>query len=135
MYLSCCVVLQVVLSCLCNPPKPGDASYDLFQQERSAEFASLARRAALVSDAFNSLPNMSVVPTKAAMYSFPQVGMGSCTASSAAIHSRCNLCLALPVLQLSVSLGGLLQQNLPLFLPAPIGHIFAAGCWQLYKVC
>eukprot|EP00775_Hariotina_reticulata_P003552 gene3552-3821_t len=77
---------QVVLSCLCNPPKPGDASYDLFQQERATEFASLARRAALVSDAFNSLPNMSVVPTKAAMYSFPQVHLppGALAAAAAA---------------------------------------------------
>jgi hypothetical protein len=74
--LLCSFVVQVVLSCLCNPPQPGDPSFELFQQERALEFASLARRAALASDAFNSLPNMSVVPTKAAMYSFPQVRLG-----------------------------------------------------------
>jgi aspartate/methionine/tyrosine aminotransferase len=68
------------VSVLCNPPQPGDPSYELFQQERSAEFASLQRRAKLVSDAFNSLPNMSVVPTQAAMYAFPEVRMcrGGC---------------------------------------------------------
>lgn len=66
---------QVVVSVLCNPPKPGDPSYDLWQKERSDELASLRRRAHLVSSAFNSLPNMSVVPTEAAMYSFPQVHM------------------------------------------------------------
>lgn len=66
---------QVVTSVLCNPPKPGDPSYELFTKERSDEFASLQRRAALVSTAFNSLPNMSVVPTAAAMYAFPEVHM------------------------------------------------------------
>jgi hypothetical protein len=64
---------QVVVSTLCNPPKPGDPSYELFAKERADELASLRRRANLVSSAFNSLPNMSVVPTEAAMYSFPQV--------------------------------------------------------------
>lgn len=63
---------QVVVSVLCNPPKPGDPSYATWQQERSDELASLARRADLVSSAFNGLPNMTVVPTEAAMYSFPQ---------------------------------------------------------------
>jgi aspartate/methionine/tyrosine aminotransferase len=63
----------VVVSVLCNPPQPGDPSYELFEKERSDEFASLQRRAKLVSDAFNSLPNMSVVPTAAAMYAFPEV--------------------------------------------------------------
>lgn len=66
---------QIVVSVLCNPPKPGDPSYELFQKERADEFASLQRRAQLVSDAFNSLPNMSVVPTAAAMYAFPEVHM------------------------------------------------------------
>jgi aspartate/methionine/tyrosine aminotransferase len=66
--------LQIVVSVLCNPPKQGDPSYELFQKERSEEFASLQRRAKLVSEAFNSLPNMSVVPTAAAMYAFPEVG-------------------------------------------------------------
>lgn len=71
---------------LCNPPKPGDPSYELFEKERSDEFASLQRRAKLVSDAFNSLPNMSVVPTAAAMYAFPEVHMppGAIAAAEAA---------------------------------------------------
>uniref|UniRef100_A0A383W5D9 alanine transaminase n=1 Tax=Tetradesmus obliquus TaxID=3088 RepID=A0A383W5D9_TETOB len=64
---------QVVVSTLCNPPQPGDPSYELFAKERADELASLSRRAALVSGAFNSLPNMSVVPTEAAMYAFPQL--------------------------------------------------------------
>jgi aspartate/methionine/tyrosine aminotransferase len=63
----------VVVSTLCNPPKPGEPSHALFAKERADELASLRRRANLVSSAFNSLPNMSVVPTEAAMYSFPQV--------------------------------------------------------------
>jgi aspartate/methionine/tyrosine aminotransferase len=74
------------VSVLCNPPQPGDPSYELWAQERADEFASLSRRAALVSDAFNSLPNMSVVPTQAAMYSFPEVHLphGAIAAAEAA---------------------------------------------------
>lgn len=70
---------QVVVSILCNPPQPGDLSYPLWHKEKTDELASLARRAQLVSNAFNSMPNMSVVPTQAAMYSFPQVSaQGTC---------------------------------------------------------
>ncbi|WIA15746.1 hypothetical protein OEZ85_002361 [Tetradesmus obliquus] len=77
---------QVVVSTLCNPPQPGEPSYELFAKERADELASLSRRAALVSGAFNSLPNMSVVPTEAAMYAFPQVHMppGALAAAEAA---------------------------------------------------
>jgi aspartate/methionine/tyrosine aminotransferase len=77
---------QIVVSVLCNPPKAGDPSYELFEKERSDEFASLQRRAKLVSEAFNSLPNMSVVPTAAAMYAFPEVHMppGAVAAAEAA---------------------------------------------------
>lgn len=84
---------QVVVSVLCNPPKPGDPSYDLWQKERSDELASLRRRAHLVSSAFNSLPNMSVVPTEAAMYSFPQVRQEA----AANMHVMfCAMCIIFP---------------------------------------
>jgi aspartate/methionine/tyrosine aminotransferase len=64
---------QIAVSILANPPRPGQPSHELWVTERAAELASLRRRAALVSGAFASLPNMSAVPTEAAMYAFPQV--------------------------------------------------------------
>ena len=56
-----------------NPPKPGDISYPLYEEELNAELASLRRRAQMVSEAFDALPGMSCNPTEGAMYSFPKV--------------------------------------------------------------
>jgi aspartate/methionine/tyrosine aminotransferase len=80
------VTLQVVMSCLLNPPRPGDQSYELFVSEKEAELASLRRRAAMVSNAFARLPGMSVVPTRGAMYAFPrlELPMGALAAAAAA---------------------------------------------------
>lgn len=61
---------------MCDPPKPGDPSWPLWEQETAAEYASLKRRAALVSSAFSSLPGMSCNPTEGAMYAFPKVREG-----------------------------------------------------------
>ncbi|KAF8057870.1 GGAT1 [Scenedesmus sp. PABB004] len=79
---------QVVVSVLCNPPRPGDPSHAQWARERADELASLRRRAALVSAAFNSLPNMSVVPTEAAMYAFPQVHMPPAALAAAAAAGK-----------------------------------------------
>lgn len=65
--------MQVALSVMLNPPKPGDASYELFAQEKNAELASLRRRAKLVTDAFNSLDGVSCTFTEGAMYAFPKL--------------------------------------------------------------
>jgi aspartate/methionine/tyrosine aminotransferase len=64
---------QVAMSCLVNPPKPGDESYALWDKERLAELGSLRRRAHMVTDAFNALENVTCNFTEGAMYAFPQV--------------------------------------------------------------
>ncbi len=64
---------QVALSCLVNPPQPGDESYDNFVEERASELASLRRRAHMVTDGFNSLPGITCNFTEGAMYSFPNI--------------------------------------------------------------
>jgi glutamate--glyoxylate aminotransferase len=64
---------QIAMSCLVNPPKKGDASYDQFTKEREAELASLRRRAQMVTDGFNSLEGVTCNFTEGAMYSFPQL--------------------------------------------------------------
>lgn len=61
------------MSCLVNPPKPGDPSYEQHAAERSAELASLRRRAHMVTDAFNSLQDVTCNFTEGAMYSFPRL--------------------------------------------------------------
>jgi len=64
---------QVALGMMVNPPKPGDASYALFRQEKDALIESLKRRARLITDAFNSLEGVVCQETEGAMYSFPRI--------------------------------------------------------------
>jgi aspartate/methionine/tyrosine aminotransferase len=64
---------QIAMSCLINPPKPGQESYEQWSKERTAELASLRRRAHMVTDAFNAMENVTCNFTEGAMYAFPQV--------------------------------------------------------------
>ena len=67
---------QVSVALMCNPPKEGDPSYELYKQERGDTLASLRRRAHIMTEAFNSCEGVSCNVTEGAMYSFPQVGGG-----------------------------------------------------------
>lgn len=64
---------QVAVSCLVNPPKPGDESYEQYNKERTDEIASLRRRARMVTDAFNALEGVTCTFTEGAMYAFPRI--------------------------------------------------------------
>jgi aspartate/methionine/tyrosine aminotransferase len=68
-------VAQISISCLVNPPKPGDESYEQYNRERTEELASLRRRAHMVTNAFNSLEGVTCNFTEGAMYSFPRVSV------------------------------------------------------------
>jgi len=61
------------MDCVVNPPQPGEPSYESFQEEKNSVLKSLAERAKLVADTFNSIPGMSCNPVQGAMYAFPQV--------------------------------------------------------------
>lgn len=61
------------MDCVVNPPKPNEPSFDCFNEEKSSVLKSLAERAKLVADTFNSIPGMSCNPVQGAMYAFPQV--------------------------------------------------------------
>lgn len=64
---------QVSLDCIVNPPKKGDESYELHEQEKGKVLASLKERAKLVADTFNSIPGMKSNQVAGAMYAFPQI--------------------------------------------------------------
>merc|ERR1711971_11642 len=49
------VIGQCAVDLMCGPPKEGDASYALYKSEFDALFASLQRRAAVVSRALNAI--------------------------------------------------------------------------------
>lgn len=67
------VVGQVMTSLMLRPPKPGDESYDLFQQEINAIYDGLKERAQKLVEGLNSIPGISCVPAEGAMYAFPRV--------------------------------------------------------------
>ncbi|KAL4132551.1 hypothetical protein QTP88_009680 [Uroleucon formosanum] len=66
------VLGQTVMDCVVNPPQPSEPSYESFQEEKNSVLKSLAERAKLVADTFNSIPGMSCNPVQGAMYAFPQ---------------------------------------------------------------
>ena len=47
-----------------NPPKPGDASYVQFRNEKDSLLNSLKRRARLMTDAFNALEGVTCQETE-----------------------------------------------------------------------
>ncbi|GBF93162.1 alanine aminotransferase [Raphidocelis subcapitata] len=64
---------QIAVSCMVNPPAAGAPSAAGWAGEREAELQSLARRARMVTEAFNSLDGVSCNPTEGAMYAFPRL--------------------------------------------------------------
>lgn len=52
---------------------PGEESYPQYAKEKAAILKSLAERAKLVADTFNSIPRVSCNTVQGAMYAFPQV--------------------------------------------------------------
>ncbi|KAF2356208.1 Aminotransferase class I/classII [Trinorchestia longiramus] len=64
---------QAVMECVVNPPLPGEPSYESFEAEKAAVLSSLAERAKLVAETFNTVPGMTCNIVQGAMYAFPQL--------------------------------------------------------------
>lgn len=64
---------QFAVGLMVNPPKSGDASYELDQKERGSIFESLARRAKKMAGKLNGLEGVSCQPVEGAMYAFPSL--------------------------------------------------------------
>jgi len=64
---------QAVMDCVVNPPRPGEPSFPLFEQERQAVLASLKERATLIADTFNAMEGFKCNQVQGAMYAFPQM--------------------------------------------------------------
>jgi len=64
---------QAVVECTVNPPKPGEPSYESFTAEKDGILKSLAERAKLVEDTFNSVPGIKCNTVQGAMYAFPRI--------------------------------------------------------------
>lgn len=64
---------QCAMSIVCSEPKPGEPSYDLFIEEKTAVLDTLKAKAQLVAETFNSIPGISCNPVMGAMYTFPSI--------------------------------------------------------------
>jgi alanine transaminase len=64
---------QAMVASILNPPTPGDASYELFNKEKSAKLDALKRKAGVLSEALNSIKGCRTLPIEGAMYAFPEV--------------------------------------------------------------
>jgi len=64
---------QCAMAIVCNEPKPGDPSYELFAKEKQATLDLLKKKADLVASTFNSIPGISCNQVTGAMYAFPNI--------------------------------------------------------------
>ena len=66
---------QLAVGLQARPPRPGDASYALYRDERDAILASLRRRAERLVAAFRGLEGVSCEAPEGALYAFPQMSL------------------------------------------------------------
>uniref|UniRef100_A0A1I8BTG4 alanine transaminase n=1 Tax=Meloidogyne hapla TaxID=6305 RepID=A0A1I8BTG4_MELHA len=70
----CSTVLgQIAMDCIVDHPQPGDPSYDLWLEEKTAVLASLSQRAKLVTESYNKIEGVHCQQVQGAMYAFPKI--------------------------------------------------------------
>lgn len=67
------VLGQSVMDVVVNPPMPGEPSYEQYVNEKKAVLNSLAERAKMVAETFNSIEGVSCNEVQGAMYAFPKL--------------------------------------------------------------
>ncbi|KAH9116493.1 hypothetical protein AeMF1_009584 [Aphanomyces euteiches] len=77
---------QLMVALMTNPPKPGDASYDLYVQQRDGIVSSLKRRAVKLVAAYNKLEGVTCNATEGAMYTFPKITIPAKAVAEAKKH-------------------------------------------------
>lgn len=69
------VIGQVLVELMVNPPKPGDASYELYQHEYNHIFGTLGSRAQALHEAFQKMEGVSCNAPQGSMYLFPTINL------------------------------------------------------------
>lgn len=64
---------QICMAMVMNPPKPGDASYEMYNKERTDILESLKRRAKMVVESLSSLEGITCNEVEGALYAFPRL--------------------------------------------------------------
>lgn len=68
---------QILVDLMCNPPKPGDPSYESYKQEIESIYESLRRRSKKLEQVFNRMEGVTCQPAQGSMYLFPQITLPS----------------------------------------------------------
>jgi len=64
---------QIGTGLMVRPPRPGEASYEAYANEKEAILASMKRRALKLVDGLNAMEGVSCNNAQGAMYAFPQI--------------------------------------------------------------
>ncbi|ODV85800.1 hypothetical protein CANARDRAFT_7170 [[Candida] arabinofermentans NRRL YB-2248] len=66
---------QALVELMINPPKKGDASYELYEKESSSIHKALAERSKALFEAFSEMEGVSCQQPEGAMYLFPNISL------------------------------------------------------------
>ncbi|CAF3592617.1 unnamed protein product [Adineta steineri] len=66
---------QVIMNAIINPPKKGEPSYELYENERSDVLNRLKEKANLITDLFNSVEGVHCNRVMGSMYAFPRIDL------------------------------------------------------------
>ena len=64
---------QICMALVMNPPKEGEASFELYNAEKTEILASLKRRAVKLTAALDALDGVECKPAEGALYAFPRL--------------------------------------------------------------
>ncbi|KAI8628796.1 PLP-dependent transferase [Xylariaceae sp. FL1651] len=82
------VIGQCLVEMMVNPPRPGDPSHALYEQEYNGIFEGLRRRATALYDAFRQMEGVECGEPQGSMYLFPTIHVSQKAADAAAAEGR-----------------------------------------------
>lgn len=77
---------QAIMGLGCNPPKPGDESYERFLKESTGIQESYKKKAKLTTEILNSLENVKCNEVAGSMYAFPRITLPQPAINAAKAH-------------------------------------------------
>lgn len=66
---------QLATYLMATPPKPGDASYELYEEEKQHILCELKEKSQIIGDELNKIPGISVSKPEGAMYAFVKLDL------------------------------------------------------------
>ncbi|KHO01725.1 Pyridoxal phosphate-dependent transferase, major domain protein [Metarhizium album ARSEF 1941] len=82
------VIGQCLVELMVNPPKPGEPSYELYNQEYCAIHGGLRERASALHKAFGQMEGVECTEPQGAMYLFPTIRLPAKAHEAAAAEKR-----------------------------------------------